>query len=50
MRGIDKGLAASKIGLVLVTPALLGRLPKEGVADQWSELKSEAPRELIVSI
>jgi hypothetical protein len=34
MRGIDKGLAASKIGLVLVTPALLGRLPKEGVADK----------------
>ena len=31
MRAIDKGLAASKIGLVLVTPALLARLPKEGV-------------------
>jgi len=34
MRAIDKGLAASKIGLVLVTPALLERLPKEGVADR----------------
>jgi hypothetical protein len=34
MRAIDKGLAASKVGLVLVTPALLGRLPKEGVADK----------------
>lgn len=34
MRAIDKGLAASKIGLVLVTPALLARLPKEGVADR----------------
>lgn len=34
MRAIDKGLAASKIGLVLVTPALLTRLPKEGVADK----------------
>jgi len=34
MRAIDKGLAASKIGLVLVTPALLVRLPKEGVADK----------------
>lgn len=34
MRAIDKGLAASKIGLVLVTPALLSRLPKEGVADK----------------
>lgn len=34
MRAIDKGLAASKIGLVLVTPALLARLPQEGVADK----------------
>jgi len=34
MRAIDKGLAASKIGLVLVTPALLARLPKEGIADK----------------
>jgi hypothetical protein len=34
MRAIDKGLAASKIGLVLVTPALLVSLPKEGVADK----------------
>lgn len=34
MRAIDKGLAASKIGLVLVTPTLLARLPKEGVADK----------------
>jgi hypothetical protein len=34
MRAIDKGLAASKIGLVLVTPALLTRLPMEGVADK----------------
>ncbi len=34
MRAIDKGLAASKIGLVLVTPALLRRLPNEGVADK----------------
>lgn len=34
MRAIDKGLAASRIGLVLVTPALLDRLPKEGVADK----------------
>lgn len=34
MRAIDKGLAASKIGLVLVTPALLERLPREGVADK----------------
>lgn len=34
MRAIDKGLANSKIGLVLVTPAFLLRLPKEGVADK----------------
>jgi len=34
MRAIDKGLANSRIGLVLVTPALLTRLPKEGIADK----------------
>jgi hypothetical protein len=34
MRAIDKGLANSRIGLVLVTPALIARLPKEGVADK----------------
>ena len=34
MRAIDKGLANSRIGLVLVTPALLERLPREGVADK----------------
>ncbi|MCK8078179.1 toll/interleukin-1 receptor domain-containing protein [Vibrio sp. 1CM2L] len=34
MRAIDKGLANSRIGLVLVTPAMLARLPKEGVADK----------------
>ncbi|AYG08878.1 TIR domain-containing protein [Pseudomonas fluorescens] len=34
MRTIDKGLANSRIGLVLVTPALLTRLPKESVADK----------------
>jgi hypothetical protein len=34
MRAIDKGLANSRIGLVLVTPALLARLPQEGVADK----------------
>lgn len=34
MRAIDKGLANSRIGLVLVTPALLDRVPKEGVADK----------------
>ena len=34
MRAIDKGLSNSRIGLVLVTPALLARLPKESVADK----------------
>ena len=34
MRAIDKGLANSRIGLVLVTPALLNGLPKAGVADK----------------
>lgn len=34
MRAIDKGLLNSRIGLVLVTPALLDRVPKEGVADK----------------
>lgn len=34
MRAIDKGLANSRIGLVLVTPALLARLPNESIADK----------------
>lgn len=34
LRAIDKGLANSRIGIVLVTPALLRRLPAEGVADK----------------
>lgn len=34
LRAIDKGLAKSRIGIVLVTPALLRRLPQEGIADK----------------
>jgi len=34
MRAIDKGLPNSRIGLVLVIPNLLRRLPQEGVADK----------------
>ncbi|KYH01517.1 toll/interleukin-1 receptor domain-containing protein [Bradyrhizobium sp. DOA1] len=34
LRAIDKGLANSRIGIVLVTPAFLQRLPKEGIADK----------------
>jgi TIR domain len=48
MRAIDKGLANSRIGLVLVTPALLDRLPKEGVADK--ELSALLARNQLVPI
>lgn len=48
MRAIDKGLANSKIGLVLVTPALLERLPNEGVADK--ELSALLARNQLVPI
>jgi hypothetical protein len=48
MRAIDKGLANSRIGLVLVTPALLTRLPKEGVADK--ELSALLARNQLVPI
>ena len=34
LRAIDKGLANSKVGIVLVTPALLRRLPTESIADK----------------
>lgn len=34
LRAIDKGLAASKVGIVLVTPSFLNRLTKEGIADK----------------
>jgi hypothetical protein len=48
MRAIDKGLAASRIGLVLVTPALLERLPQESVADK--ELSTLLAGNLLVPI
>ena len=48
MRAIDKGLANSRIGLVLVTPALLTRIPKEGVADK--ELSALLARNQLVPI
>ncbi|WP_352562300.1 toll/interleukin-1 receptor domain-containing protein [Mesorhizobium sp. M0037] len=34
LREIDRGLAKSRVGIVLVTPALLLRLPTGGVADR----------------
>lgn len=34
LREIDRGLAKSRVGIVLVTPALLTRLPTGGIADR----------------
>lgn len=48
MRAIDKGLANSRIGLVLVTPALLARLPNESVADK--ELSTLLAGNLLIPI
>lgn len=48
LREIDKGLAKSRIGLVLVTPALLERLQSESIADK--ELSALLARELLVPI
>lgn len=48
MRAIDKGLAASRIGLVLVTPALLARLPNESVTDK--ELSTLLSKNLLLPI
>jgi hypothetical protein len=48
MRAIDKGLANSRIGIVLVTPALLRCLPAEGIADK--ELSALLARERLVPI
>ena len=47
-RAIDKGLANSRIGIVLVTPALLRRLPVEGIADK--ELSALLARDLLVPV
>jgi hypothetical protein len=48
LRAIDKGLANSRIGIVLVTPALLKRLAAEGIADK--ELSALLARERLVPI
>ena len=48
MRAIDKGLANSRIGIVLVTPTLLRRLPAEGIADK--ELSALLAREQLVPV
>jgi hypothetical protein len=48
MRAIDKGLINSRVGIVLVTPAMLRRLPAEGVADK--ELSALLRRERLVPV
>ena len=48
LRAIDKGLANSKVGIVLVTPALLKRLAAEGIADK--ELSALLARERLVPV
>lgn len=48
MREIDRGLVRSRVGIVLVTPALLKRLEGEGIADK--ELSALLRRDLLVPI
>jgi len=48
LREIDRGLAKSRIGIVLVTPALLRRLQGEGIADK--ELSALLARDQLVPI
>lgn len=48
MRAIDKGLVNSRVGIVLVTPAMLRRLPAEGVADK--ELSALLRRERLIPV
>jgi hypothetical protein len=48
LRAIDKGLARSRMGIVLVTPALLKRLPAAGVADK--ELSVLLARDQLIPI
>ncbi len=49
LREIDKGLAKSRIGIVLVTPALLGRLQREGTISD-KELSALLALELLVPV
>jgi hypothetical protein len=48
LREIDRGLAKSRVGIVLVTPALLQRLRGESIADK--ELSALLARDLLVPI
>lgn len=48
LREIDKGLAKSRVGVVLVTPAFLRRVQDEGIAEK--ELSALLARDLLVPI
>ncbi len=48
LREIDKGLAKSRVGIVLVTPKFLERVKGEGIADK--ELSALLARDLLVPI
>ncbi|MGS2645086.1 toll/interleukin-1 receptor domain-containing protein [Streptosporangium sp. G12] len=48
MREIDRGLARSRTGLVLVTPALLKRVDRRGVSDK--ELSELLARDLLLPV
>ncbi len=48
LREIDKGLAKSRVGIVLVTPSFLKRIKGEGIADK--ELSVLLARDLLVPI
>lgn len=48
LREIDKGLAKSRVGIVLVTPALLRRIQDQGIADK--ELSVLLARDQLIPI
>lgn len=48
LREIDRGLAKSRTGLVLVTPALLKRVDNRGVSDK--ELSELLARDLLIPV
>ncbi|GLK50742.1 hypothetical protein GCM10017621_02500 [Maricaulis virginensis] len=48
LREIDRGLARSRVGIVLVTPSFLKRISGEGIADK--ELSALLARDLLVPI
>jgi predicted nucleotide-binding protein len=48
LRAIDKGLARTRAGIVLVTPALLTRIHNEGIAEK--ELSELLAREQLIPV